>query len=58
MSCMNLFLKLKIHATGVCHTDAYTLDGLDPEGIFPVILGNLFESFLNKTLYIIRRIND
>lgn len=26
--------------TGVCHTDAYTLDGLDPEGIFPVILGH------------------
>lgn len=27
-------------ATGVCHTDAYTLGGLDPEGIFPVILGH------------------
>lgn len=27
-------------ATGVCHTDAYTLDGLDPEGIFPCILGH------------------
>jgi S-(hydroxymethyl)glutathione dehydrogenase / alcohol dehydrogenase len=26
--------------TGVCHTDAYTLDGLDPEGIFPVVLGH------------------
>lgn len=25
---------------GVCHTDAYTLDGFDPEGIFPVILGH------------------
>ena len=24
----------------MCHTDAYTLDGLDPEGIFPVILGH------------------
>jgi S-(hydroxymethyl)glutathione dehydrogenase/alcohol dehydrogenase len=22
----------------LCHTDAYTLDGLDPEGVFPVIL--------------------
>ncbi len=26
-------------ATGICHTDAYTLDGLDSEGIFPSILG-------------------
>jgi S-(hydroxymethyl)glutathione dehydrogenase/alcohol dehydrogenase len=27
-------------ATGVCHTDAYTLDGFDAEGVFPVILGH------------------
>ena len=27
-------------ATGVCHTDAYTLSGTDPEGIFPSILGH------------------
>jgi len=27
-------------ATGVCHTDAYTLDGFDSEGIFPSILGH------------------
>lgn len=27
-------------ATGVCHTDAYTLSGADPEGLFPVILGH------------------
>ena len=27
-------------ATGVCHTDAYTLEGHDPEGIFPCILGH------------------
>src|SRR5690606_3892847 len=26
---------IEIKATGVCHTDAYTLDGLDSEGIFP-----------------------
>lgn len=31
---------IKIEATGVCHTDAYTLSGDDPEGIFPVILGH------------------
>jgi S-(hydroxymethyl)glutathione dehydrogenase/alcohol dehydrogenase len=27
-------------ATGVCHTDAYTLSGDDPEGLFPTILGH------------------
>ncbi|MCB1694364.1 MAG: alcohol dehydrogenase catalytic domain-containing protein, partial [Pseudomonadales bacterium] len=27
-------------ATGVCHTDAFTLSGADPEGIFPTILGH------------------
>src|SRR5215510_1939317 len=31
---------VEIKATGICHTDAYTLDGLDPEGLFPVILGH------------------
>lgn len=31
---------VKLHATGVCHTDAYTLSGKDPEGLFPVILGH------------------
>jgi S-(hydroxymethyl)glutathione dehydrogenase/alcohol dehydrogenase len=31
---------VKIIATGVCHTDAFTLSGRDPEGIFPVILGH------------------
>lgn len=30
----------QIFATGVCHTDAYTLSGSDPEGLFPVILGH------------------
>lgn len=30
----------QIRATGVCHTDAYTLSGSDPEGLFPVILGH------------------
>src|SRR4029079_8461089 len=29
---------VEIMATGICHTDAYTLDGLDSEGIFPSIL--------------------
>ena len=31
---------VEIMATGICHTDAYTLDGLDSEGIFPSILGH------------------
>lgn len=31
---------VKMVATGVCHTDAYTLSGADPEGIFPAILGH------------------
>src|SRR5476651_1668015 len=31
---------VEIKATGVCHTDAYTLSGQDSEGIFPSILGH------------------
>lgn len=31
---------VEIMATGICHTDAYTLDGLDSEGIFPSVLGH------------------
>lgn len=31
---------VRIIASGVCHTDAYTLSGADPEGIFPTILGH------------------
>ncbi|MEL6401137.1 MAG: S-(hydroxymethyl)glutathione dehydrogenase/class III alcohol dehydrogenase [Cyanobacteria bacterium J06626_4] len=31
---------VRLVATGVCHTDAYTLSGKDPEGIFPSILGH------------------
>ena len=33
-------VRLKLVATGLCHTDAYTLSGLDPEGLFPCILGH------------------
>ncbi|BDY06416.1 S-(hydroxymethyl)glutathione dehydrogenase/class III alcohol dehydrogenase [Ferrimonas sp. YFM] len=33
-------VRIKIVATGVCHTDAFTLSGDDPEGIFPCILGH------------------
>ncbi|NRG17869.1 S-(hydroxymethyl)glutathione dehydrogenase/class III alcohol dehydrogenase [Rhizobiales bacterium] len=31
---------VEIMATGVCHTDAFTLSGADPEGLFPAILGH------------------
>jgi S-(hydroxymethyl)glutathione dehydrogenase/alcohol dehydrogenase len=31
---------VEVKATGVCHTDAYTLSGADPEGLFPAILGH------------------
>jgi S-(hydroxymethyl)glutathione dehydrogenase / alcohol dehydrogenase len=31
---------VRIVATGVCHTDAYTLSGADPEGLFPSVLGH------------------
>ena len=33
-------VHIEIMATGVCHTDAYTLEGKDSEGIFPSILGH------------------
>ncbi len=31
---------VEIKATGICHTDEYTLSGADPEGVFPSILGH------------------
>lgn len=33
-------VRVKIIATGVCHTDSFTLSGDDPEGVFPAILGH------------------
>lgn len=33
-------VRIKITHTAVCHTDAYTLSGVDPEGLFPSILGH------------------
>ena len=33
-------MLVKNVATGVCHTDAFTLSGEDPEGIFPAVLGH------------------
>src|SRR5215471_19775636 len=33
-------VMVEIKATGICHTDEYTLSGADPEGLFPTILGH------------------
>ncbi|KUM03616.1 S-(hydroxymethyl)glutathione dehydrogenase [Chromobacterium sp. F49] len=33
-------VRVRMVATGVCHTDAFTLSGADPEGIFPCVLGH------------------
>lgn len=33
-------VRIKVVAAALCHTDAYTLDGLDPEGVFPCVLGH------------------
>ena len=33
-------VMVEIKATGICHTDKYTLSGADPEGLFPAILGH------------------
>eukprot|EP00798_Chlamydomonas_sp_ICE-L_P021799 gene21799-28821_t len=44
-------VRLKIVATALCHTDAYTLDGLDPEGLFPCILGHKAAGFVDSGLF-------
>ena len=31
---------VEVKATGICHTDYFTLSGADPEGLFPAILGH------------------
>lgn len=33
-------VMVEIKATGICHTDAFTLSGEDPEGLFPAVLGH------------------
>src|SRR5215469_6301087 len=40
---------VEIMATGICHTDAYTLSGADPEGIFPAILGHEGAGIVRET---------
>lgn len=33
-------VRIRVIANALCHTDIYTLDGHDPEGLFPCILGH------------------
>ena len=33
-------MRIKVLSNALCHTDVYTLDGCDPEGLFPCILGH------------------
>src|ERR1700724_554213 len=33
-------VMVEIKATGICHTDAFTISGADPEGLFPSIMGH------------------
>ena len=40
---------VEIKATGVCHTDAYTLSGADPDGLFPAILGHEGSGIVRET---------
>jgi len=37
---MHAQVRLKVIANALCHTDLYTLEGSDPEGLFPCILGH------------------
>ena len=48
---------VEIKSTGVCHTDAYTLSGKDPEGIFPAILGHA-EAKNKGVVYTSRKISE
>lgn len=40
LKCWVRAFVFEIVATGICHTDSYTLSGSDPEGVFPVVLGH------------------
>ena len=39
-SCCVPQVRVKVHSNALCHTDIYTLEGSDPEGKFPSILGH------------------
>ncbi len=40
---------IEVKATGICHTDSYTLDGFDSEGIFPSVLGHEGAGIVRET---------
>ena len=42
---------IEIIATGICHTDAFTLSGDDPEGAFPAILGHARSRTVRSLIY-------
>ena len=50
-------IRVKVMANALCHTDVYTLEGQDPEGLFPCILGHevslflFFIYFFSSTIY-------
>ena len=48
---------VRMVATGVCHTDAFTLSGEDPEGIFPSVLNTEFQQQLTAALPPLRTFN-
>jgi len=41
-------VRLKVHSNALCHTDIYTLEGSDPEGLFPSILGHEAGAFVES----------
>ena len=46
-------IRVKVMANALCHTDVYTLEGQDPEGLFPCILGHevrLFFIYFRSTM--------
>ena len=45
---------VEIKATGVCHTDAFTLSGDDPEGVFPAVLGHEGAGLTDHPVTVIR----
>ena len=50
---------VEIKASGVCHTDAFTLSGKDPEGLFPAILGHEGTgSEANASISLFRALSD
>ena len=44
---------VEIMATGICHTDEFTLSGADPEGMFPAILGHEGAGIVREVLSLI-----